>query len=606
MRNPDDFDEFYKLSRDRLLLQTFALTGDLRASRSAVRDAYVLAWHHWRKVNRQADRESWVRVHAWADARARHNARIWHRDKTLDADSRATLEALARLTTQQRRVLVLTQLTSAPMPEIAREVGLPPADAEQVLQTAAASYTLHRGTPSSHLRAELTGLVAATGSARLPRASIVRRAGAARRRTFTLVGTVGSVVALAAAGSFVTDGSGQASSPHGALPDPGISLSADQLLDPAQLGTQLDTLGRGTWTATAGAANTAGDGLNTPCQAARFADPDGLGSLVRRFQLPAAKGRTTVTVVQSSELSRTARSAGTTYASTLGWYAGCMTPGVHLLRAYAVRGVGDAAQLLVLQGGAEQRDTYTVGVARTGQVTTSVFHLATRERTPPVQPVADLLGAAVDRLCGAPGAGGCAHHAVATQAPPPPVGTTPGLLDVVDLPRPGRVTQPWTATESRQARVNLATPACDKTRFDRAPVSHGVTRSYLILKAGLVDRFGITETVGTLPDSRRAAAFVDGVRKRMATCEDRFAASKVGRLADRHESGTQVSAWHITTQVGDQGAVDMLMAIVRRGPQVAQIGFVTARTATYDRATFLAVAQRAIERLAYLAAPRNS
>ena len=37
MRNPDEFDAFYRAAQHRLLLQTYALTGDLPASRGAVR-----------------------------------------------------------------------------------------------------------------------------------------------------------------------------------------------------------------------------------------------------------------------------------------------------------------------------------------------------------------------------------------------------------------------------------------------------------------------------------------------------------------------------------------------------------------------------------------
>src|SRR5690606_1039230 len=43
------FDAFYKESRDRLVVQTLALTGDLAVARSAVREAFVVTWHHWRK-----------------------------------------------------------------------------------------------------------------------------------------------------------------------------------------------------------------------------------------------------------------------------------------------------------------------------------------------------------------------------------------------------------------------------------------------------------------------------------------------------------------------------------------------------------------------------
>ena len=610
MRNPDDFDEFYKTSRDRLLLQTYALTGDLRASRSAVRDAYVVAWHHWRKVNRQPDREAWLRPHAWTDARRRHSARIRHRDRTLDPAIKDTLDALGRLTLPQRRILILTQLSGTSMPEIAREVGVTPDDAERLLQAATSSYAVQRGTPSSHLRAELTALSTVTDKARLPRAPIVRRAGAARRRAFTAVGVGGAAAALLGSGTFVTDGRGVAPSLGDAsLVTPTRPQDVALTLDSAQLLTadQVGRLASGPWTASAGVANTEGDGINTPCQGDRFADPAGLGSLVRRFDHSESKSHPEITAVQSTELSRTPRTAASTYATTLGWYAGCTTPGVQLISSYDVSGVGDRAGLLVLRRtGQGTTSTYTVGVARTGHVTTTVFSAVASDRTPPVRALTTLLSAAVNRLCGSDEAGPCAGAPAAHRAPPPPIGETPGMLDVIDLAAPGRVTKPWTATEARRATLNLATVACDGTTFHQEPVVRDMTRSYLILHAGLVARFGITETVGTLPTAREARRFVQEVRNRMAKCEDNFLASKVTRLADRSGQETELAAWHITTEVSDQGAVDVLMAIVRRGPQVGQIGFVTAHDASYNRATFLALAERAIERLDYLAPPKKS
>ena len=59
-RAPTSFDAFYKDARERLLLQTYALTGDLPARARAVRDAFVIAWHHWRKVSRREDPEAWT------------------------------------------------------------------------------------------------------------------------------------------------------------------------------------------------------------------------------------------------------------------------------------------------------------------------------------------------------------------------------------------------------------------------------------------------------------------------------------------------------------------------------------------------------------------
>ena len=603
MRRPDEFDEFYKNTRDRLLLQTFALTGDLRASRSAVRDAFVLAWHHWRKVKRQEDREAWLRPHTWSDARRRHNARLWHRDRTLDADTKETLDALGKLSLQQRRIVVLTQLSATPMPEIAREVGVTLDEAERLLQVAASSYAVHRGT--SQLRSELSALAGVTGSARLPRASIIRRAGTARRRAFTAVGVSSTVIALLGAGTFVSDPDGPRNPGGGpteaASTEPEITLASEVLLTPTEVGK----LAAGPWTATPGSENTEGTGINTPCQVDRFADPAGMSSLVRRFSHPKTKDQPEMNAVQTAELSRTPGTASSTYTTTVGWYAGCAMPGVQLVSSYAVSGVGEQASLFVLRRtGSTSVNTYTVAVARTGMITTSLFASVPGRPKPPVGHLKALVSAAVARLCGTPGAGTCASTPTIARSLAPPVGDTPGLLEVIDLSPPGKVTKPWTATEAKRATVNLATVACDGTTFHRKPITGDMTRSYLILKAGLVARFGMTETVGTLGSSGSARAFVNGVRKRMSACEKKFLASEVTLLADRHDGATDLAAWQITTEVGAKGQVDVLMAIVRRGNHVAQIGFVMARDATYDRATFLSVAGRAIERLSYL--PKNS
>ena len=81
----------------------------------AVRDSFVVTWHHWRKVSRLADAESWVRPHAWAQAQRRHTARIWHRDRNLDPEAARTLESLGKLSVGQRKALLLETLTTLPL-----------------------------------------------------------------------------------------------------------------------------------------------------------------------------------------------------------------------------------------------------------------------------------------------------------------------------------------------------------------------------------------------------------------------------------------------------------------------------------------------------------
>ncbi|MGA8256924.1 MAG: hypothetical protein WB767_10155, partial [Nocardioides sp.] len=184
MRDPEQFDAFYKDARDRLLVQTFALTGDLSSSRRSVRDAFVVAWHHWRKVALLDDPETSVRPTAWRLAQRRHTARMWHRERQLPDDVLVISEALAKLPTAQRRTLVLTQLAAVSMPQMAREVGLTLEQAERELQLGATQLSLLLDVPASGLRSVFERLGSAVVErVQWPRAPIVRRAGAARRRS---------------------------------------------------------------------------------------------------------------------------------------------------------------------------------------------------------------------------------------------------------------------------------------------------------------------------------------------------------------------------------------------------------------------------------------
>ncbi|MGD9960286.1 hypothetical protein [Nocardioides sp.] len=615
MRHSDEFDAFYKATRERLLLQTFALTGDLPAARRAIRDAYVAAWHHWNKVERQPDPEAWVRPHALADAQRRHSARIWHRDKHLDSESRATLDALAKLTQQQRRVLVLNHLSATPIPTLAREVGLTQEAAERVLQAATSQYAVARDAASTRALADLTGLSSAVQDVTFPRPSIIRRAGAARRRVFTAIG-VGVVLAtLVGTGLFVTDHQGvspnladeEATGSPAAVTAPqpeSPRLEESELLSSDQV-TRLSP--RRTWSETRTTPNTDGDGIYAACQGSRFADPKGTQTLVRTFTSTTPAGANTVTALQASELSRNPKRARMAYDTTVGWYAGCLAPSTQLLETYDLEGVGDEASMFLLRTWGGKPGTLTVAVARTGQVTTTtvrrtVWKGAKRD-LPDLEPMASLTAAAVNRVCGTPGSGSCAAPPRPAEVAPFAITPGPGMLAAVDLPQAGSVIATWTATRPRKALQNLAAIACDTSDFSRAPVSNGMTRSFLIVNGDVPERFGITQTVGTLPTPKAAGRFVDAVRKRLGRCEDTDLASTVTPLFDSTDKAGEIAAWRVETEVNDSDTIDFLMAIVRRGRSVAQIGFVTAPGATFDKDTFMALAQRASQRLAYMPPP---
>ena len=131
MRSPEEFDDLYKDVRDRLLVEAYVLTGDQHVSRTAVRDAFTVAWHHWSKVRGVSDREAWLRPLVWKRAQHRHAARPWHKEKDLDEASAATLEALGTLSMNQRKALVLDPPRPAPGGRPGPGIGLPPAGADR-------------------------------------------------------------------------------------------------------------------------------------------------------------------------------------------------------------------------------------------------------------------------------------------------------------------------------------------------------------------------------------------------------------------------------------------------------------------------------------------
>lgn len=611
-RDPTQFDEFYKDARDRLLLQTYALTGDLPASRAAVRDSFIVAWHHWRKVSCLDDPETSVRPHAWAHAQRRHTARVWHRDKSLDPEVRATLDALGKLTITQRKVLLLTLLSTGSLTDIAREVGLPRDEAERQLQTATARLAVHRGIASADVRAALEPLRAQVAEPRWPRATIIRRAGAARRRTHTTLGVVGTVAALVVSGALVTQGgdlrpaladpdrSGSLAGPSPVAAPP-AALSADDLLTADQV-TRLDKDQR--WFEGRTSDNTSGTGLNVPCRQARYADPGGGQTLLRRFGSTPERDSPPMSAVQISELSATEPAARTTFETAVGWYAGCVDRQVQLVATHRVDGVGDEAALFVLRSWKSPVSSLVVGVARTGLVTTT-----TLSRAPGAGPVGTpaptaLLAAATNALCGAPGAATCAGPPRLREVAPYPLGEAPGMLSEVDLPPVTRVEKPWVGTQVRKAMVNYAASGCARANFSTDTISNALTRSFVIPNAELPAEFGLTETVGTMP-AADAGAWVDRVRRQIGVCVDKRLGTTVDRVLSRAGAEQDITVWHLTTEISDSRSVRYLMAVLRNGTAVSQLGFIPAEGVTMRPGAFIDLAERALVRLERMPRPER-
>ena len=598
--DPQAFEAFYKTVRARLLLQTWALTGDLAAAQKGVRDALVITWHHWAKVSRLEDPESWVRPQAWSHAQRRHAARPFHRERNVDPEIRATLQALGKLHVLPRKILLLAHLTTLPLDQLAREVGVPQARVEKELQSATAALSLERGVPTTHILGLFEPMSLELEHTRWPRTTIITRAGSNRRRAHTAIGAAVTVAAFVGSG-FVAYADGgqhprldtlQLRAPRTRDAPASYELPASRLLSDTQVDAQL----KGTWTTELTSDNSTGDGLVLPCQQARFADKQADATLARTFNGPHQ-----LTTGQTIEVSATTARAEAAYTSALQWYGGCTDARVQLVSTQQVSGVGDNANLVVLRDWGAPAHQIVVGVARTGALTTTVAS-STTPTTPQQRSVAaalQLLGQAVTQLCTLPRHGACTTSPATTAMPPLPTGTHPELLSAVDLPPVAGVDQPWVGTEPAPATTNVAATRCDGTVFHTAGVHGDLTRSFVIPTAtGLDPQFGLTETVGAFATPQAAKTFVAGVRTKLAACPQKDLGSKVDQL--ENDTTPDMTVWRVTVSLSDKSSVIYLMAILRQGSNVAQVGFVPSGASTIGDPDFVALAHRAADRLTQL------
>jgi DNA-directed RNA polymerase specialized sigma24 family protein len=603
MSDAERFDAFYADARDRVLVQAFALTADLPASRRAVRDAFVAAWQRWPKVGRLDDPEDWVRPYAWTQAQRRHTTRIWHRERGLDPEIRATLEALARLPVTARRVLLLTQLTNASREEMAREVGITLPEAERRLQTATTQFSLHRNVSATGLRPLFDRLAEACGDQRWPRATIVRRSGTTRRRTHAVAGAVLVVVTLVGSGLLVQDASGvhptlaSARDRLVSVPPPGLGGSGSphdaSVITPAALLTRAqvaDALPGHDWQVTG---TDPGQGATLPCQRRHYADPRAETTIVRNFTSQLSDGPAAMAAVQSVEYSTDMAGAARGFTAAARWFGGCLVPQTQLLSVHRVTGLGDEAEQYALRAWRRPAMTLVLGLARTGRATTVTVTRTAGSAAPDLAANLRLMVSAVDDLCGTSGGGACSTAPTSSAIPVPTAGPLPMMLSEFDLPPATGVQAPWAGTTPRRAVDNLAATDCDRSSFHGDGWTHDATRSFVAPGAHLSAAFGLTETVGLLPESK-AKAFVSTVRDKLATCADRELGTKVQRLA----SSAHLAVWRVRTQVTDSENLTFLMGVVRSNGAVAQVGFVPDGTHTLTTQQFVALVERAGERLA--------
>jgi RNA polymerase sigma-70 factor, ECF subfamily len=130
-----DFDEFYASNYGRLVVQVFAVTGNLADAEDAVQEAFARASVRWGRVGGYDSPEGWVRRVALNLAftglrRARRLLEVLSRAPApppvppLPVDSLALVAALKALPLGFRQVLVLHYLADLPVERVAGELGI--------------------------------------------------------------------------------------------------------------------------------------------------------------------------------------------------------------------------------------------------------------------------------------------------------------------------------------------------------------------------------------------------------------------------------------------------------------------------------------------------
>jgi RNA polymerase sigma-70 factor (ECF subfamily) len=131
-----DLHELYDASYRRLVVQIYAICGDLAAAEDAVQDAFVTALRKRSHLARVNNPEAWVRVvaingvrHGWRHASVvrRYQAKVPGPQGPVDVGPEhvAIVTALAEVAADQREVVVLHYLADLSVADIAAQLGVP-------------------------------------------------------------------------------------------------------------------------------------------------------------------------------------------------------------------------------------------------------------------------------------------------------------------------------------------------------------------------------------------------------------------------------------------------------------------------------------------------
>jgi len=136
MSGPVDLDELYDASYRRLVVQLYAICGDVSDAEDAVQEAFVAAIAKQRQLRSVANPEAWLRTAALNRLRVgwRHAAVVRKYQPKVPGPQRpvepgpehvAIVTALDQVDRDQREAVVLHYLADLGVAEIAAELGIP-------------------------------------------------------------------------------------------------------------------------------------------------------------------------------------------------------------------------------------------------------------------------------------------------------------------------------------------------------------------------------------------------------------------------------------------------------------------------------------------------
>jgi RNA polymerase sigma factor (sigma-70 family) len=133
-----DFDAFYQATYRRIVSHVYALCGSLPEAEDCVQEAYARAWQRWARIAAEVESpEAWVRtvaarlaVSSWRKAVNRLRAHRRESQATemagMNPDSVAVVNALRRISPDQRMAIVLFHYAGLSIDEIAAETRTTP------------------------------------------------------------------------------------------------------------------------------------------------------------------------------------------------------------------------------------------------------------------------------------------------------------------------------------------------------------------------------------------------------------------------------------------------------------------------------------------------